>query len=150
MFGKTNFAARAGRWSAAHWKTAFLGWFVLCVAVFVAGMASNVTILKSTDTDSGQTQKADKILERDFPSRAAESVLVQSKAQTVSNPRFRAAVADVVHTLLGLSRVQNVRSPLGARGHGQVSKDGRSALVQFRSAAIRIRPSTRCSRSSTR
>ena len=32
MFEKTNFAARAGRWSAAHWKTAFLGWFVLCVA----------------------------------------------------------------------------------------------------------------------
>jgi uncharacterized membrane protein YdfJ with MMPL/SSD domain len=131
MIEKSNFAARAGRWSAAHWKTAFLGWFVLCVAVFIAGMASNVTSLSSADTDSGQAQKADKILERDFTSRAAESVLVQSKTQTIANPGFRAAVADVVHTLSGLSSVQNVRSPLGARGHSQISKDGRSALVQF-------------------
>jgi RND superfamily putative drug exporter len=131
MNEKTNFAARAGRWSAAHWKTAFLGWFVLCVAVFIAGMASNVRILSSTDTDSGESKKAGQILERDFPSHAAESVLVQSKTQTIANPRFRAAVADVVRTLSGLARVQNVRSPLRARGHTQISKDGRSALVQF-------------------
>jgi uncharacterized membrane protein YdfJ with MMPL/SSD domain len=127
----TNFAGRAGRWSAAHWKTAFLGWFVLCVAVFIAGMASNVKILSSTNTNSGQSQTAEKILARDFPSRAAESVLIQSNTQTVSDPRFHAAIADVVRSLSGLSRVQNVRSPLGARGHGRISKDGRSALVQF-------------------
>jgi hypothetical protein len=128
---KTNLAARTGRWSAAHWKTAFLGWFVLCLAVFIAGMALDVRVLSSTDTDSGESQRADRILERDFPARAAESVLVQSRTQTLSNPRFRAAIEDVVHTLSALSRVRNVRSPLGAHAGGQISKDGRSALVQF-------------------
>ena len=32
-----NLAARAGRWSAAHWKTATFGWLALVLAAVVAG-----------------------------------------------------------------------------------------------------------------
>ena len=36
---KLNLTARAARWSAAHWKTATLGW-VLFVALAMAGGTS--------------------------------------------------------------------------------------------------------------
>src|SRR5262249_26739798 len=62
---------------------------------------------------------------------AAESVLVQSDAQTLADPGFRAAVADVVRTVSALPQVERVRSPLAAANSGQVSDDRRSALVQF-------------------
>ena len=32
-----NLAARAGRWSAAHWKTATFGWLALVVAAVALG-----------------------------------------------------------------------------------------------------------------
>jgi hypothetical protein len=36
---KPNLAARAGRWSAAHWKTATFGWLALVAAAVVIGGA---------------------------------------------------------------------------------------------------------------
>ena len=32
-----NLAARMGRWSAAHWKTATFGWLALVVVAFAVG-----------------------------------------------------------------------------------------------------------------
>ena len=34
---KRNLAARMGRWSAAHWKTATFGWLALVVVAFAVG-----------------------------------------------------------------------------------------------------------------
>ena len=34
-----NLAARMGRWSASHWKTATFGWLALVVAVVAVGGA---------------------------------------------------------------------------------------------------------------
>ena len=36
----TNLAGRAGRWSAAHWKTAAFGWAAFAVAAVVLGNTS--------------------------------------------------------------------------------------------------------------
>jgi RND superfamily putative drug exporter len=36
---RLNLAARAGRWSASHWKTATFGWLALVVAAVVIGGA---------------------------------------------------------------------------------------------------------------
>ena len=36
-----NIAARMGRWSASHWKTAVFGWLAFVVAaVFIGGMVA--------------------------------------------------------------------------------------------------------------
>ena len=36
-FRSKNIAARMGRWSASHWKTAVLAWLVFVVAAFATG-----------------------------------------------------------------------------------------------------------------
>ena len=89
-------------------------------------------MLKDSDTAAGETKTAEQILKKaDFASRADESVLVESKAQTVSDPAFRAAVADVVRTVSARPEVQHVRSPFAAGNAGQISDNRHSVLVQF-------------------
>jgi uncharacterized membrane protein YdfJ with MMPL/SSD domain len=129
---KLNLAARAARWSAEHWKTAVSAWLAFCVVAIALGSVAGTRMLKQADTAAGGTHKAEQILKKaGFTDQAGESVLVQSKAQTVGDPAFRATVADVVRTVSALPQVRRVRSPLAAGNGGQLSKDRRSALVQF-------------------
>jgi len=129
---RTNLAARAGRWSAAHWKTAVGIWLVFCVLAIVIGGAVGKKALKQSDTASGDTRVAQKILDdAGFAGHAGESVLVQSKTQTVTDGAFRATVDDVVRTVSAQPAVARVRSPLGRSNRGQVANDGHSAIVQF-------------------
>src|SRR5215468_9494793 len=129
---RTSIAARAARWSADHWKTAVAGWIALCVVAIALGAVAGTKMLKQADTAAGGTKKAEQILNRaGFPNQASESVLVQSKTQTLADPAFRATVADVTRTVSALPQVQRVRSPLAPANSGQVSENRRSALVQF-------------------
>jgi uncharacterized membrane protein YdfJ with MMPL/SSD domain len=129
---KGNLAARAGRWSAEHWKTAVSAWLAFCVVAIALGSVAGTRMLKQADTAAGETHTAEQILKKaGFTDRAGESVLVQSTTQTVRDPAFRATVADVVRSVSGLPQVRRVRSPLAAGDGGQVSSDRRSALVQF-------------------
>jgi RND superfamily putative drug exporter len=127
-----NLAARAARWSAGHWKTAVTAWLGFCVVAIALGTVAGTKMLKQADTAAGGTRTAEQILKRaGFTNQAGESVLVQSRTQTLDDPAFRAAVADVTRTVSGLAQVQHVRSPLEAVHAGQVSQDRHSALVQF-------------------
>ncbi|HEY7397331.1 MAG TPA: MMPL family transporter [Gaiellaceae bacterium] len=129
---RTNLAARAGRWSAAHWKTALGAWLVFCILAVVVGGAVGKKELKQSDTASGDTRVAQKILDdAGFAGHAGESVLVQSKSQTVSDPAFRAAVNDVVRAVSAQPAVARVRTPLDRANRGQVADGGHSAIVQF-------------------
>src|SRR6187200_349200 len=95
-----NLAARAGRWSASHWKTATFGWLAFAIASVVIGSAAGVVELKDSQTASGETARAERMLEQaGFKTPMTESVLIQSRTATVDQPAFSAAVASVVQTL---------------------------------------------------
>ena len=127
-----NVAARAGRWSAGHWKTALSGWIAFCVVAVALGSVAGTKMLKDADTAAGETKTAETMLrDAGFPNRAGESVLVESKSATLSDPQFRAVVEDVDRTVSSLPNVQNVRSPLAPGNGGQISSDRHSVLVQF-------------------
>src|SRR5207244_1712467 len=129
---RENFAARAGRWSAAHWKTATFGWLAFVVAAIVIGSAVGSVKLTDAEQSTGESARAQQILgDAGFTQPAAESVLVQSKTATASDPDFRRTVERVVARLQGLKNVEDVRSPLVPGAAGQISKDRHSALVQF-------------------
>ena len=75
-----NFAARAGRWSAGHWKIATFGWLGFVVAAFVIGMAAGTHVLAQSDSGNGESGRVSKILARaSFKQPASETVLVQSR-----------------------------------------------------------------------
>src|SRR5262245_43995401 len=126
-----NLAARMGRWSAAHWKTATFGWLALVIVAFgLGGMVGT----KSPDPNTagpGESGRMDRILHEGFKRPAAENVLIQSSTAKAGTPAFDAAVKDVVARVSREADVRNVRSPLAAGNSDQISKDRHSALVGF-------------------
>ena len=127
-----NLAARAGRWSAQHRKTAILGWLTFVVlAVFIGGSVGTKT-LTDADIGIGESGRADRAVSDHFPERAPESVLIQSRSGAGTRDEgFRAVVDDVVTRLEGTRHVRNVASPYAPGNAGLLSEDGRSALVTF-------------------
>ncbi len=75
--GKLGLAGRAGRWSAAHRKTAIWGWILFVVAAIAIGGALGTKTLSDSQTGVGESAAAGKTLEGGFPHGADESVLVQ-------------------------------------------------------------------------
>jgi uncharacterized membrane protein YdfJ with MMPL/SSD domain len=126
-----NIAARMGRWSASHWKTAVFGWLAFVVAAMFIGTFVGTKNIETADANVGQAHKADQILKHAFPQvdPQTELVLVQSSSKTVQDPAFRATIKDVESTIAGNPAIKNVRSPLDPANADQVSKDGRSAMV---------------------
>jgi uncharacterized membrane protein YdfJ with MMPL/SSD domain len=123
-----NLAARAGRWSAAHWKTAAALWILFVIVAVGIGRAVGTHTLSDSEQGTGETARAQAILAKaNFKTPASESVLVQSKTLTAASPAFRATVRDVAAALRTMPQVTNLQS----RGAGLVSKDGHSQLVQF-------------------
>jgi uncharacterized membrane protein YdfJ with MMPL/SSD domain len=128
-----NFAARAGRWSAQHRKKAILGWFAFVILATVLGGMAGQKKLADEDMGNGESKRADQIVEAaGFPDQTGESVLVQGRgALKVGDARFTAIVKDVVSTLDQTKYVDEVTNPLAPENKGDISKDGRSALVTF-------------------
>ncbi|HZO79709.1 MAG TPA: MMPL family transporter [Solirubrobacteraceae bacterium] len=127
-----NIAERAGRWSAAHWKTATFGWLALVICAVAIGQLVGTVKLSNSEQSIGQSARAQAMLNRaGFHDHASESVLVQSASLTAAAPSFRAEVDRVVARIGALREVQGIRSPLQAGNGGQISKDGHSALIEF-------------------
>ncbi len=129
----TNIAARMGRWSARHRKTAIFGWLAFVVASFAIGGAVGMQTIDQNDMNVGEARKADHII-RDAGFKLDEQmeyVLVQSKTATADDPEFRAVVNQAIAKLEGFPQVTKLRSPLAAGNEGQISADGHSALIQF-------------------
>src|SRR5438552_12023997 len=128
-----NIAARMGRWSASHWKTAVFGWLAFVIAAFYVGNVVGTKNIKTEDAGTGQSHRADQILKDGFPKSDAltEIVLVQSSAKTVSDPEFRSTVNQVIAAVKGHSAIKNVKSPLDGANPDQVSKDRHTAMVTW-------------------
>jgi uncharacterized membrane protein YdfJ with MMPL/SSD domain len=126
-----NLAARMGRWSAAHWKTATFGWLAFVLVAFALGGAVGTNMIDANAPGPGESGRMDRILDAGFQQPAGESVLVQSRSLQTSDPAFEAAIADVVRRVSNLQIVQNVRSPLDPANPGQIAPDKHAALVQF-------------------
>ena len=127
-----NIAARMGRWSAGHWKTAVFGWLAFVVAALAIGQMVGTKQIDQHDTNVGQSRTADHML-RDAGFQAdpqTEIVLVQNKKLTVSDPKFRAVVDDVIGAVRGSTAITELKSPYG--NGGQISADKHSAMVQWR------------------
>jgi RND superfamily putative drug exporter len=128
---RLNPAARAGRWSAAHWKTATFGWLAFVIAAIVIGAALGTKQLDDDDAVPGESGRMEQILEENFERPAGETVLIQSRTLRADSPAFEAAVEDVTRHVSSIRDVTNVHSPLEPGNAAQISADGRSAIVRF-------------------
>jgi uncharacterized membrane protein YdfJ with MMPL/SSD domain len=130
-----NLAARMGRWSASHRKTAIFGWLAFVIAAIVIGTAVGArTIDQNNNNSSGPSARADQILKQGGFKQSnplTEIVVVQNQHLTVASPAFQAAIAAVAHTVAPMANVHNLRYPSGQAYRDQVSRDGHTALVEW-------------------
>ena len=130
----TNVAARMGRWSANHWKTAVFGWLAFVVAAVVIGGAVGTKYLETEDLAVGEAARANEILEAGFPQindEQSEIVLIQSTTLDADDPAFEAVIADVAKTVGGFSEARKIDTPLEVGHADLISDDRRSAMVQY-------------------
>ncbi|MFD5944754.1 MMPL family transporter [Streptomyces collinus] len=124
-------AARAGGWSARHRWAAVGIWVLFVVLAMGLGSAAGRVDVKDSDQLKGETHTAARIIEdAGIDEPAGENVLIQAKGGDLkaTDPEFRDAVDAVVRAVEGTGRVTEVASPYDTK---TISKDGRSALVQF-------------------
>ena len=50
----SSLAARAGRWSARHKKTAFFGWLAFVAIAFVLGSSAGLKTMDDSDQGAGE------------------------------------------------------------------------------------------------
>lgn len=124
-------AARAGGWSARHRWAAVGIWVLFVVLAMGLGSAAGRVDVKDSDQLKGETHTAARIVEdAGIDEPAGETVLIQAKdgGLKATDGEFRSAVSAVVKAVEGTGEVTDVTSPYDTK---TISKDGRSALVQF-------------------
>ncbi|MFE2417472.1 MMPL family transporter [Streptomyces hokutonensis] len=124
-------AARAGGWSARHRWAAVGIWVLFVVLAMGIGSAAGRVDVAESDQLKGETHTAAQIIDdAGIKEPASETILIQSKdgALKSTDAEFRSAVSAVVTAVNGTGKVTDVTSPYDTK---TISKDGRSALVQF-------------------
>src|SRR3954453_6429364 len=132
MQPRKGLAARMGWWSIHHRKTAVFGWLAFVLAAFAIGtMVVGNTQLKTVDTGVGDSGKAAKVLDGQFPQTASERVLVHSDTLRPSDRAFTDALNDIGRRVQATGLVKDLETPGTAASSNLLSRDGHSALVQF-------------------
>ena len=129
-----NLAARVGRWSATHRKTAVIGWIMFVVLATVVGGKVGQQNLEPSAMGNGESKRGEMIVaDAGFPETIGERVLIQGKGSIESgDPEVTAAVKDTVSRLDRIDGVSDIESPLDPSHRADtVSKDGRSVVVNF-------------------
>jgi uncharacterized membrane protein YdfJ with MMPL/SSD domain len=121
-----NLAARAGRWSAQHRKTAIIGWLAFVIVATLIGGSVGQQTLESSKMGNGESKQHDMMVDAaGYPTEIGERVLVQGKGSIRSDSsEVTAAVDEVVKRLESTPAVKSVEKPIK-------SEDGRSVLVDF-------------------
>jgi uncharacterized membrane protein YdfJ with MMPL/SSD domain len=130
-YKSNNLAARMGRWSAYHWKTATFGWLAFVIVVFALGAMAGTKSIDQNEPGPGESGRMEKILDEAFKQPVGESVLIENTSVAVDDAAFTAVIEDVVRRLETLGEVQNVQSPLDPDNAGQIAASGHAALVEF-------------------
>ncbi len=131
MGSATHLTSSIGRWSTRHPWRAILVWVVAVVAAAGIGSLVGTRQLTAGEQMSGEAGRADRTIEKAFPQRVTEFVLVSNPKLFARDEAFRATLQDVVGRVTSTGVAAELHSPLEAGGGGLVSRDGHSALVQF-------------------
>jgi uncharacterized membrane protein YdfJ with MMPL/SSD domain len=126
-----NLAARMGRWSSNHWKTATFGWLAFVLVVFALGGMAGTKSIDQNEPGPGESGRMEKILDEGFKQPVGESVLIENTSVAVDDAAFTAVIQDVVRRIETLDEVQNVQSPLDSENADQIAAGGHAALVEF-------------------
>src|SRR6266540_5136565 len=140
---RRNLAARMGRWSASHKKTAIFGWLAFIAVAFLIGNAVGTKQLDQNKAGTGESGHVDSVLRDEFKQAQVDQILIQSTTKTIDDPAFRAAISDVVRTVGGMKQVKKVESPFTAGNEERISNDRHTALVALELRTTDLKQATK-------
>ena len=91
-----NLAARMGRWSAGHKKTAIFGWLAFIAVAFMIGNAVGTKQLDPNKAGTGESGHVDSVLREEFTQRSMREGLrvhFPSRRLSTDNAAMIAAAA---------------------------------------------------------
>ena len=123
-FKSNNIAARMGRWSASHWKTAVFAWLAFVVLAFATSIFFPLQLIEQKDADVGESAQGepDPRQVRSTSTRTAQRRavrgLIQSKTKTVDDPAFRAVIDESLTRCSGFPKVREAALAARRRQRG--------------------------------
>ena len=121
---------RLGRWTATHFRAVAVGWVVVAVALGVfAPRVEHALSGAGWEATGSESVQARDLIDSNFPGLGSYGlmVVVHSPSETVDDPAFKRAVADVERTLKADDAVTAVVAP---QPGVSISRDGHTAVVQ--------------------
>jgi RND superfamily putative drug exporter len=132
MQPQRNLAARVGGWSARHWKTAVFGWLAFVFVAFHFGSGVTTDTLKQSEAGVGESGHADKVYGEAYKQEQGEMVLLSSAKVKNTDPRFKAATADLRHRLDNVAGVTEIQDPYAAgQSKSLLSKTRNAAMLPY-------------------
>ena len=121
---------RLGRYTATHFRVVLVGWLVVAIGLgFFAPRVETALAGAGWETTGSQSVQARQLIDKNFQGLSSYALMtvIYSPTQTINDPAFRTAVANVERTLRADSAVRSVVAP--APGVS-ISRDGHTAIVQ--------------------
>jgi len=113
-----NIAARAGRWSATHPKTAIVGWFLFVAIALIGGGQVQKNSIPDYEQYTGNSGRAELAIHDHYKEApASENVLVKGiDGAKYGDPKFDQAVRQISGKLEVTKNVDDVQSPFSRAG----------------------------------
>jgi RND superfamily putative drug exporter len=121
---------RLGRYTATHFRLVLVAWLVIALALgFFAPRVENALSGAGWETTGSQSVAARQLIDRNFHGLSSYALMtvVHSSRETVGEPAFGRAIANVERTLRANPAVSTIVPP--APGVS-ISRDGHTAIVQ--------------------
>src|SRR5450755_936488 len=121
---------RLGHYTATHFRVVLIAWLVIAVVLgFFAPRVETALSGAGWETTGSQSVQARQLIDKNFKGLSSYGLMtvLYSPTKTISNPSFRAAVANVERTLRADGAVSTVIAPAAGIS---ISRDGHTAIVQ--------------------
>src|SRR5919106_3128442 len=122
---------RLARWCVQHRRRTLVAWIVGLVAVGAISSAVGTRAATDFSLPGTESQRAQDVLDRDFPSQAGDvdQIVFHARKGLITDPDVRSRIAPALAKIARFRHVASVTSPYGPGGSQAISQDGRTAFA---------------------
>jgi putative drug exporter of the RND superfamily len=119
------------RWCIAHRGRVFVAWVVVAVLTTAVAGAAGRNYATNFTLPGTQSQRVLDLLKKEFPAQSGDTdtIVFHTDNGTIDDPQVKSAMTKLLDQVSNDPHVVSVRSPYGADGAVQVSRDRRTAFA---------------------
>ena len=119
------------RWCIAHRGRVFVAWLAVAILTTAVAGAAGRNYATNFTLPGTQSQRVLDLLKKEFPAQSGDTdtIVFHTQKGTIDDPQVKAAMTKLLDQVSNDPHVVSVRSPYGADGAVQVSRDRRTAFA---------------------